>query len=143
MGRIVVGMDGSAASREALRWAADEAGRRDDVVEAVLAWDNPYRDMWLPSGPPAEDPLSHLRAGLDRTVSAVLGEHPTVEVETTVVEGHPAQVLVDRAQGAEMLVVGSRGHGGFAGAFLGSVSFNCAAHAPCPVLIVRGPSARG
>jgi nucleotide-binding universal stress UspA family protein len=137
MGRIVVGMDGSASSKEALRWAADEAERRGDVIEVVLVWNNPYRDMWLPKLP-AEDPLAHFRVALDRTVSAVLGEHPPVTVETAVVEGHVAQALVDRARGADMLVVGSRGHGGLTGTFLGSVSFSCAAHSPCPVVVVRG-----
>ena len=137
----MVGVDGSASSKEALRWAADEAGRRGDVVEVVLVWDNPYRDMWLPSDPAGSDPLAHLRAGLERTVSTVLGEQPAVKVETAVVEGHAAQVLVDRARGADLLVVGSRGHGGLAASFLGSVSFNCAAHSPCPVVLVRGPAA--
>lgn len=140
MGRIVVGMDGSDSSKQALRWAADEAERRGDTLDVVLVWDNPYRDMWLPSGPPG-DPLDYLRAALGRTVSAVLGEQPHVPIESVVVQGRAAQVLVDRARGAEMLVVGSRGHGGIAGAFLGSVSFNCAAHSPCPVLVVRGTSA--
>ena len=138
MGRIVVGVDGSASSKEALRWAADEAKWRGDVVEALLGWENPYRDMWIPSSPPGKDPLAPLRAALDRTVSAVLGEHPAVNVETAVVEGRPAQVLVDRARGADLLVVGNRGHGGLAGAFLGSVSFNCAAHSQCPLVVVRG-----
>jgi nucleotide-binding universal stress UspA family protein len=142
MGRIVVGIDGSASSKEALRWSADEAERRGDVLHAVLVWDNPYRDMWLPSNPPGTDPLAHFRVALDRTVKAILGEHPAVKVETEVLEGHPAQVLVDRAKGADMLVVGSRGHGGFAGALIGSVSFSCAAHATCPVVIVRDSKGR-
>lgn len=140
MGRIVVGMDGSAPSKEALRWAGDEALRREDDIEVVLVWDNPYRDMWLPSNPPGTDPLAHFRTALDRTVTAVLGEHPAMRVDTVVVEGHAAPVLVDHARGADMLVVGNRGHGRLAGAFLGSVSFNCAAHAPCPVVVVRGPA---
>jgi nucleotide-binding universal stress UspA family protein len=137
MGRIVVGLDGSVSAKEALRWAVDEAVRRGDVVEVVYVWDNPYRDMWLPKHA-AEDPLAHLRVALDKTVSTVLGEHPAAQVETVVAEGHVVQVLVDRARGADMLVVGSRGRGNLAGAFLGSVSFGCAAHAPCPVVVVRG-----
>jgi nucleotide-binding universal stress UspA family protein len=141
MGRIVVGVDGSSSSKEALRWAVDEAERRGDIVEVVLVWDNPYRDMWLPSNPPGTDPLAHFRVALDRTVSAVLGDHPAVTIETVVLEGHAAPILVDRAHGADMLVIGSRGHGRLAGAFLGSVSFNCAAHSPCPVVIVRSPAA--
>lgn len=142
MGRIVVGVDGSASSKEALRWAADEAERRGDMLEVVLVWDNPYRDMWLPSNPPGTDTLAHFRAALRRTLEAILGEHPAVKVDPVVQEGHPAQVLVDRAKDADMLVVGSRGHGGLAGALIGSVSFSCAAHSPCPVVIVRGPVPR-
>lgn len=142
MGRIVVGVDGSASSKEALRWAADESERRGDVLEVVLAWDNPYRDMWLPSNPPGTDTLAHFRVALHRTLEAILGEHPTVKVDPVVQEGHPAQVLVDRAKDADMLVVGSRGHGGLAGTLIGSVSFSCAAHSPCPVVIVRGPVPR-
>lgn len=138
MGRIVVGMDGSDSSKQALRWATAEAERRGDVVEVVMVWDNPWRDMWLPAAPPGTDPLAHFRVALDTTVSAVVGEKPSVELETTVVEGHAAQVLVERARGAELLVIGSRGRGAFAGAILGSVSFACAAHAPCPVVVVRG-----
>lgn len=138
MGRIVVGLDGSASSTKALRWAADEAQRRGDAVEVVFVWDNPYRDMWLPSNPPGTDPRAHFLASVETTVAAVLGEHPAVPVEIAVVEGHVAQALVDRARGADLLVVGNRGHGGLAGAFLGSVSFNCAAHSPCPVVVVRG-----
>ena len=139
MGRIVVGVDGSAPSKEALRWAAEEAGRRGDVVEAVLVWDDPYRDMWLPSEPPGSDPLAHLRFALDRTVSAVLDEPTAAKVETVVVQGHAARALVDRARGADLLVVGNRGHGGLAGAFVGSVSINCISHAPCPVVVVHEP----
>lgn len=138
MPRILVGVDGSASSKEALRWAADEARRRGAAVDVVLAWDNPYRDMWLPSDPPGTDPLAHLRVALGRTVSAALADRPPVELDMAVVEGHPAQVLIDRAHGAELLVVGSRGHGAVVGAVLGSVSFHCVAHAPCPVVVVRG-----
>lgn len=134
----MVGTDGSAASNEALRWAADEAGRRGATLEIVFAWDNPYRDMWVLAESRGSDPLAHFRAALERTVSAVLGRDPVVPVETVVAEGHAAQVLVDRAHGADMLVVGSRGRGGLTGVLLGSVSAACAAHATCPVVIVRG-----
>jgi len=68
----------------------------------------------------------------------VLGEHPTVVVETSVAEGSPGRALVEAAKGAELLVVGSRGRGGFAGALFGSVSLHCVSHAPCPVVVVRG-----
>ena len=107
MGRIVVGVDGSASSKEALRWAADEAERRGDALEVVLVWDNPYRDMWLPSNPPGTDTLAHFRVALRRTLEAILGEDPPVKVDPVVQEGHPAQVLVDRAKDADMLVSGA------------------------------------
>jgi len=68
----------------------------------------------------------------------VLGEHPTVVVETSVAEGSPGHALVEAAKGAELLVVGNRGRGGFAGALFGSVSLHCVSHAPCPVVVVRG-----
>jgi nucleotide-binding universal stress UspA family protein len=139
VGHIVVGVDGSASSKEALRWAAAEAERRGDVLEVVMAWDNPFRDMWIPATSAGADPLAHLRRALERTVSVVLGEDAQVKVECRVVEGHPAKVLVETARGAELLVVGSRGRGGLAGAILGSVSLHCVAHAPCPVVILRGP----
>lgn len=142
MERIVVGTDGSATSTEALRWAADEAGRRGAALEIVFVWDNPYRDMWLLAEPRGTEPLAHFRGALERTVSAVLGRDPVVPVETVVAEGHAAQVLVDRARGADMLVVGSRGRGGLTGALLGSVSAACAAHSTCPVVIVRGAGGR-
>ncbi len=74
------------------------------------------------------------------TVDAVLGPDSGVVLHLTVTEGHPASVLTEAAQGAELLVVGSRGHGAFAGMLLGSVSEYCAAHSPCPVVVVRQPS---
>ena len=70
-------------------------------------------------------------------LAAVLGTEPSVRIEQEVLEGHPAQLLVTAAEGADLVVVGSRGHGGFVGMLLGSVSQHVAAHAPCPVLVVR------
>ncbi len=143
MGRIVVGVDGSGPSKQALRWASHEAARSGGTLEVVMAWDNPYRDMWLPHDPPGTDPLGHLRKALDRTIAAVLGDPPPVPVKVTVAEGHPAQVLLDTAAGAELLVVGNRGRGELSGAVLGSVSMHVAARAPCPVVVVRGDIADG
>ena len=140
MGFIVVGVDGSPASEAALRRAAGEAGRRGDIVSVVMAWDDPHRDMWLPSDPPGVDALHPLRFKLDRIVEGVLGDRPEVKVDATVLEGHPAQVLVDVAHDADLLVVGNRGRSGFVSAVLGSVSAACAAHATCPVVIVHAPS---
>jgi nucleotide-binding universal stress UspA family protein len=75
---------------------------------------------------------------LNETITEVASPASSVRIHTKVAEGSAAQVLLDAAEGADLLVVGSRGHGGFAGALLGSVSQHCASHSPCPVLIVRG-----
>lgn len=137
MGRIVVGVDGSSCSERALSWALSEAARRGAVLEPVMVWDDPSRDMWIPHVEPRGDPLALTRHVLERTVKNVAGDHPTVPVEPLAVEGSPARTLVELARGAELLVVGNRGRGGFAGVVLGSVSFHCVAHAPCPVVVVR------
>jgi nucleotide-binding universal stress UspA family protein len=139
--RIVVGVDGSPESREALRWALDEARLRDATVRAVHAWGNPY--LLTPGFGPAEDfQLPALHEGAEKLLSSavaeVAGEKPDVEIEEVAAEGPAGSVLMEQAKGADLLVVGSRGHGGFVGLLLGSVSQQCAQHAPCPVLIVRG-----
>jgi nucleotide-binding universal stress UspA family protein len=142
MGTIVVGVDGSAQSKGALEWAADEAQRRRASLTVVMVWENPNRDMWIPRIQRGEDrPLLLTERALDRVVEAVLGPRPRVPVEKVAVEGPAAKVLVERAKDAEMLVVGSRGRGGFGGVVLGSVSLHCASHARCPVVVVRGTGA--
>jgi nucleotide-binding universal stress UspA family protein len=141
MSTIVVGVDGSPASTEALRWALDEARLRNASVRVVQAWSFPH----LPAAPGMVPPLvldpDELRRQAEelagRTVSEVAGPDPEVEVDTVAVHGSPAHSLVEAAANADLLVVGSRGHGGFAGLLLGSVSQQCAHHAPCPVVIVR------
>jgi nucleotide-binding universal stress UspA family protein len=138
--KIVVGVDGSPESREALRWALEEARLRDATVRAVHAWGSPY--FFAPGFGPAEDfqaPALHEGAEklLSSIVAEVAGKNPDIEIEEVVAEGPAASVLVEAAKGADLLVVGSRGHGGFVGLLLGSVSQQCASHAPCPVLIVR------
>ena len=72
-------------------------------------------------------------------IAAAVGEAPEVEIRPLVVQDNPAQALLDCAKGADLLVVGNRGHGGFTGALLGSVGQHCAQHAECPVVIIRGP----
>lgn len=143
MARIVVGVDGSASSKQALRWAADEAQRSGAALQVVMAWDNPYRDMWLPSDPPGTDRLALVKRTVTGLVDEVLGSPPPVAVDATAAEGPPAQVLVRAAGGADLLVVGSRGHGGFAGVLIGSVSLHCVSHAPCPVVVVRDAASAG
>ena len=103
-----------------------------------MTWQNPFPDMWIPSDPPGTDPLALTRSALGRVVEEVLGEHPAVAVQALAVSGPPARVLVEAAEEADLLVIGSRGRGGFAGVMLGSVSLHCVSHAPCPVVVVRG-----
>ncbi|MFD0274266.1 universal stress protein [Kitasatospora sp. NPDC127111] len=135
--RIVVGLDGSPSSHAALRWAVKHAKLVGGVVDAVTGWEFPALYGWsAPAVPPDLDvDVAHRR--LAEELDKVLGEDRPVEVRPHVVRANPAEALLDAAQGAEALVVGSRGRGTFARALLGSVSQQCALHAPCPVVIVR------
>ena len=143
-GPIVVGVDGSQASKDALAWALRLARSAGSRLKVVTAWEVPAlaygTGVLLPSG---LDYSSAAAETLDEAVREVLGDPPAVEVEKVVVEGHPAPRLVELAAGAELLVVGGRGHGAFSGMLLGSVSAHCASHAPCPVVIVRHAAERG
>jgi nucleotide-binding universal stress UspA family protein len=139
--RIVVGVDGSQCSKAALRWAMTQARLIDATVEAVNAWQDPvmlgYSYGWAPAVFEGDSVPTITEKTLDETVAEVAGhlDHP-VEVRTRVAQGHPAQVLLEAATGAQLLVVGSRGHGTFAGILLGSVSQHCLQHASCPVVVV-------
>jgi nucleotide-binding universal stress UspA family protein len=142
MAKIVVGIDGSDESKDALRWAIEEARLRSAELVAVHAWEPPPTSIGPGPAPGFEfvgvDPRvreageQHARAVVDEVVG-----NADVPIEPMVVEGPPASVLVDAAQDAELLVVGSRGRGGFKALVLGSVSQQVAHHAPCPVLIHR------
>jgi nucleotide-binding universal stress UspA family protein len=136
---IVVGVDGSDSSIRALRWAANQAKLTGASLTVVTTWEFPPTFGWAPPYPSDFDPDKDARKALQKNVDAVLGPDPEVPVQLDVVEGHPSSVLVEKAKDAELLVVGSRGHGAFAGMLLGSVSEYCAAHAACPVVIVRNP----
>ena len=141
MGIIVVGIDGSAGSQAALRFAAAEARLRKAKLRLVAAWSLTYVAAPIGMMAPIDDALlpelqDNARAVLDQAVAEVLGDATDIEIEKTIAEGSPAQVLVDAAQGADLLIVGTRGHGGFAGLLLGSVSQQIAHHAPCPIVIV-------
>jgi nucleotide-binding universal stress UspA family protein len=134
---IVVGVDGSDPSKRALRWAANQAKLTGAKLKVVTSWEYPPTLGWAPPYPSDFDPNEDARTALQETIEAVLGPEAALVGETEVTEGHPAFVLTEAARGAELLVVGSRGHGAFAGMVLGSVSEYCAAHAPCPVVVVR------
>ncbi|HSL58065.1 MAG TPA: universal stress protein [Acidimicrobiales bacterium] len=141
MGQIVVGVDGSTNSRAALRWALDEAQRRGATVAAVAAWNFPtYAYTGVAVAPPTAEIEQAAREGLAEAVreevTAVAGEHPSVEITQVVLEGPPAATLIEASRDAELLVVGSRGLGGFRGLLLGSVSHQVSSHAHCPVVVV-------
>lgn len=136
---IVVGVDGSESSIDALRWAAEQAKRSGAELRVVSAW------QWPTGIGVAADYSDVDFAGkackvVDVAVDQALGTEPGLPVATEVRQGHPAAVLVEASRGAAMLVVGSRGHGAFTGMLLGSVSQHCAQHATCPVVIVRHQS---
>ena len=139
-GRIVVGVDGSRHSQQALRWGAHFAAIFGARLEAVIAWEFPSSYGWA-SVPPEWNPGQDMEKVLGETVRAVFGDQPPAGLQQQVREGGAARVLLDVGKGALMLVVGSRGHGGFAGLLLGSVSANVAEHASGPVLVIHGDQA--
>jgi len=136
-GKIVVGVDGSEGADRALRFAVEEAGRRGATVVAVLVWallDQP--------GVPEErrfDPgFGDAEAGayVDAAIQRAVGDHPGVPISPVVVCDLPARGLLNAAEDADLVVVGARGPGGFAGLLLGSVSQQVVHHAPCPVIVI-------
>ena len=140
MNGVVVGVDGSPGSLTALRFALEEARLRGAGVRAVGAWQVPTTVS--ASGVPALDPglpdqlQLEARDALERALEDAGDLAAGVAIEPVVRLGAPAQVLLEEAQDADLLVVGSRGLGGFRGLLLGSVGQQCAHHAPCPLVIV-------
>jgi nucleotide-binding universal stress UspA family protein len=139
---IVVGVDHSASSRAALHWAYDEATHHGAALTLVTSWHRPP----LPTPPgygssPPEGyptlPKGDALALLEQLTAELEARTPTVDVRTSIEEGNPAKVLIERSKEADLVVVGARGHGGFAGMLLGSVSQHLVAHAECPVVVVR------
>jgi nucleotide-binding universal stress UspA family protein len=140
---LVVGVDGSAESIEALRWAARYAAATAASISAVHAWHYPAAGPVPASRPPqpiTDQVRAQLQETLDAALSQVFGTTTPERVGTKVAYGHPAMVLVNEAAGADLLVVGNRGHGAFSGMLLGSVSIHCVTAAPCPVVVVREKS---
>jgi nucleotide-binding universal stress UspA family protein len=138
--RIVVGIDGSEPSLLALRWAARQAELTGAALEAVTSWDWPTSYGWSMPLSSDYDPAGDARGVLDKALEAVRRERPKVEIVETVMEGHAAPCLVETSKGADLLVVGSRGHGQFTGMLLGSVSEHCVTNSHCPVLVFRDAS---
>lgn len=137
---IVVGVDGSPPSIEALRWAIQQAASTRANLRAVTAWNFPNDPTpfgVIPELPPAPDQLEQVRNKLDAVVAEVGASRSDVQVRTEVIRGHAPSVLVAAARHADLLVVGSRGRGALAEVLLGSVSEYCVRHAACPVVVVR------
>lgn len=137
--RIVVGIDGSQGSLAALHLAADETRLRHGHLEVIHVYQPPALGT-LPAfgvAAPVGDSLEELRTALVATLAdeGIGTDGDNIEVTARAVAGHPAEALLDAAEGAELVVVGSRGRGGFAGLVLGSVSQQVASHAPCPVMV--------
>jgi nucleotide-binding universal stress UspA family protein len=145
MTRVVVGVDGSGCSATALSWALGQALLSGATLDAVACWQRPamagaagfasYVDH-------SDDDLTGATTEvLDKAIAAAVGDVPgagTVAVRALVVEAYPARGLLQAAEGADLLVVGSRGHSELTGMLLGSVGLHCVTHAPCPVVVVRG-----
>jgi len=140
MGKIVVGVDGSAGSRQALQWAFSEAKLRNDPLEAVMVWQYPITAS-LPTFGAMTTPDDLSKEAHTTLVGILADEGITaaapIPVSTLIAEGNPARALLDAADDADLLVVGSRGHGGFTGVLVGSISQQCVSHAKCPVVIVH------
>jgi nucleotide-binding universal stress UspA family protein len=134
---IVVGVDGSEPSKQALRWAVKVAAPFGARLVAVAAWDYPSTYGWA-AWPVDWDLAKDTQKLLTETVDEVFGADRPADLELLVHQGGASAVLLKESAGALMLIVGSRGHGGFAGLLLGSVSANVAEHAKCPVLVVHG-----
>jgi nucleotide-binding universal stress UspA family protein len=144
-GRIVVGVDGSVGSIVALHWAVDEARLRGVSLHVVMTWQLP-QTYGSPSivgmgMDPSLDAKAVLAEAADDEAARLAREvvHDDVSTVWEVVQGHPAWKLIEVSEDADLLVVGSRGHGGFVGALLGSVSQHVVAHAACAVVVVPDP----
>lgn len=138
-GRIVVGVDGSDHSRRALKYAFEEARRRGASVDVVHAYQMPI--YWGPPefggaipGPTGEEMERHAQDVIDQTIGVAPSD---LQIERIAAHGPAADTLLRVAEGADLLVVGSRGRGGFRGLLLGSTSHQVITHAPCPVVVIR------
>lgn len=132
---ILVGVDGSDSSLDALRYAARLSGALGLPIRVVMTWDYAALIDLYPT--PDRSPDKETAVLLDAAIKDVFGDAPPADLAAAVIAGPAPSVLIDESRRAEMLVIGSRGRGGFAGLLLGSVSSTCATHAHCPVLIVR------
>jgi nucleotide-binding universal stress UspA family protein len=142
MTTIVVGVDGSTGSAAALRFALEEARIRGAELKAVSAWHVPpavYGAGWAPVGTDVDEFRKLAEATLSTSLEDAGAAESGVPVTPILREGHPVDILVAESGRADLLVVGSRGLGGFKGLLLGSVSQQCAQHSRCPVVVVPHP----
>lgn len=135
--QIVVGIDGSESSKNALRWAARLAPAFGATIHAIVAWEYPLVFGLEGGAPGAWRPDETAKEILNNTLDEVFGKDRPAGLRGSISQGHPTFVLLDASKEAQILIVGSRGLGGFAGLLLGSVSSACAEHAKCPVLVVH------
>ena len=139
-GRVVVGVDGSEVSTAAIGYAFEHASMTNSGLTVVHAWWWEYVEGVLAESPWAGD-WEKIKAQEEVVVAESLAgwreKHPDVEVRVHILRGHPVELLVEESAGAELLVLGSRGRGGFAGLLLGSVSQGALHHALCPVAVIR------
>lgn len=135
---IVVGIDGSESSKNALRWAARLAPALGAIIHAIVAWEYPIVLGLEGVMPGSWKPDETAKEILTNVLDSVFGTDRPAGLKGSISQGHPSFVLLDASKEAEMLIVGSRGLGGFSGLLLGSVSSSCAEHASCPVLVVHG-----
>ncbi len=135
--RIVAGIDGSESSLDALQWAARQAQLTGSTLDVITTWDWPANIGWSLQLPEGYDPVAGAQDVLDTALEPIRKTYPEVDIQTHAIEGHPAPALVEASRDADLLVVGSRGRGKFAGMLLGSVSAYCVTNARCPVTVVR------
>lgn len=141
--RIVVGVDGSSSARKALQWAVREAeawGAELTAVAAVPMASGAGALAWLPAAVDRDQVLSDVRSGLDHAVAEALEGHSAIEVRRHALDGNPAELMAEFSTAVDLVVVGSRGRGGFSGLLLGSTSQAVLSHASCPVMVVPSRS---
>ena len=136
--RIVVGLDGSESSKVALLWALELAYALTKKIEVVTVWEYPMMFGWEAGVFYQWTPEEDAEKVLQNTLKELFGADIPKEISTSIHRGNPTVALLDASKGADLLVVGSRGRGGFTGLLLGSVSAACAERAKCPVLVVHG-----
>jgi nucleotide-binding universal stress UspA family protein len=140
---ILVGYDGSDGARTAVRWALDEGARSGEAVELAYAFEPTTVGSWIGPGIgpgvwPDEVARREVEAVVQQAAAEAAGTHPGVRVHGEVLDGPAALLLQERSARASLVVLGSRGHGGFTGLLTGSTAVTVCAHAHCPVVVVRG-----